>query len=84
MSERRYSDEDVHRILADAVEVDAAGLGAERGLTLAQIQSIAAEAGLSPASVVAALAHEVAAFGRYLDRPSELSVLAPAWPIDSR
>ena len=44
MSERRYSDEDVHRILSDAVEVDAAGLGAERGLTLAQIQSIAAEA----------------------------------------
>ena len=54
MTERRYSDEDVHRILANAVEVDAAGLGAERGLTLAQIQSIAVEAGLSPAAVVAA------------------------------
>ena len=54
MPERRYSDEDVHRILSNAVEVDAAGVGADRGLTLAQIQSIAAEAGLSPAAVTAA------------------------------
>jgi len=55
MPERRYSDDDVHRILANAVEVDAAvGSGAGRGLTLAQIQSIAVEAGLSPEAVVAA------------------------------
>ena len=55
MPERHYSDEEVHRILANAVEVDAAvDMGAERGLTLAQIQSIAAEAGLSPSAVIAA------------------------------
>jgi hypothetical protein len=55
MPERRYSDDDVHRILSSAVEVDAAvDAGAGRGLTLAQIQSIAAEAGLSPAAVAAA------------------------------
>ena len=55
MPERRYSDEDVHRILSNAVEVDAAvDMGGERGLTLAEIQSIAAEAGLSPAAVAAA------------------------------
>jgi len=53
MTERRYSDEDVHRILSNAVDVDAA-VSAGRGMTLAEIQSIAAEAGLSPAAVAAA------------------------------
>jgi hypothetical protein len=57
MPERRYSDEEVHRILAEAVEVDATlDTGAGRGLTLAEIQSVAAEAGVSPASVSAAVA----------------------------
>lgn len=59
MSERRYSDEDVQRILANAAESEAA-LGSngsdDRGMTLAEIQRIAAEAGLSPASVRAAAA----------------------------
>jgi len=56
--ERRYSDEDVQRILASAVESDAAlGAGASgRGMTLAELQLIAAEAGVSPASVAAAAA----------------------------
>lgn len=64
MTERRYSDEDVQRILAGAVESDAAlSTGStDRGLTLAEIQSIAAEAGVSPASVSAAAA--------VLDHPS--------------
>lgn len=54
--ERRYSDEEVKRILASAVESDAAlSAGApERGMTLAEIQRIGAEAGLSTASVNAA------------------------------
>lgn len=56
MPERRYSDEDVKRILFSAVESDAALStdATECGMTLAEIQSIAAEAGVSPASVGAA------------------------------
>jgi hypothetical protein len=55
MPERRYTDEEVHRILAAAVEVDATvATSAEQGLTLAQIQRVAAEVGVSPASVTAA------------------------------
>ena len=57
MPERRYSDEEVHRILANAVEVDSATVdAASGGLTLAQIQRVATEAGLSAASVTAAVA----------------------------
>ena len=55
--ERRYTDEEVRLILSNAVEVDSSmAAEAERGLTLAQIQRVAAEAGLSPASVAAAAA----------------------------
>lgn len=56
MSDRRYTDDEVQRILASASESDAAlGAGAsERGLTLEEIQRIAVEAGLSPTSVTAA------------------------------
>lgn len=56
MPERHYSDEEVKRILASAVESDAAlSAGAsERGMTLAEIQRIGTEAGLSAASVSAA------------------------------
>lgn len=56
MSERRYTDDEVQRILASASESDAAlGAGAsERGMTLAEIQKVATEAGLSAASVTAA------------------------------
>lgn len=56
MPERRYSDDEVKRILSDAVESDAA-LGetaGERGMTLAEIEQIGVEAGLTPASVRAA------------------------------
>ena len=57
MSERRYSDEEVRRILHNAVEVDSSMVArAESGLTLAQIQCVAAETGLSAASVIAAVA----------------------------
>lgn len=56
MPERRYSDDEVKRILSNAVDSDAAlsQSTAERGMTLAEIESIAAEAGLTPASVRAA------------------------------
>ncbi len=55
MTERRYSDEDVQRILASAAESDTLGTGGTgRGMTLVEIQRIAAEAGVSPASVTAA------------------------------
>lgn len=56
MPERRYSDEEVKRILASAVESDTAlSAGAsEQGMTLAEIQRIGSEAGLSMASVNAA------------------------------
>jgi hypothetical protein len=57
VTERRYSEEEVHRILTDAVEVDSSMVArAEGGLTLAQIHRVAAEAGLSAASVTAAVA----------------------------
>jgi hypothetical protein len=56
--ERRYTDEEVQRILASAVESDAAlpGGSADAGMTLAEIQGIAKEAGVSLASVSAAAA----------------------------
>ena len=57
MPERRYSEEEVQRILTDAVEVDSSRVArAERGLTLTQIQRVAAETGISPESVAAAVA----------------------------
>lgn len=58
MPERRYSHEDVQRILASAAEADAAlGSGtADGGMTLAQIQRIGAEAGITGSSIAAAAA----------------------------
>ena len=58
VSERRYSDDEVQRILDSAVESDAAlTAGAtQTGMTLAEIQRIAEEAGVSPVSVTAAAA----------------------------
>ena len=56
MSERRYTDEEVQRILDTAAESEAsltAGSAAQ-GMTLAEIQRIAAEAGLSANAVTAA------------------------------
>jgi hypothetical protein len=59
MPERRYSDDDVRRILDAAAEAesDASGMAPEsRGMTLAEIERIAVEAGLNPGSVAAAAA----------------------------
>jgi hypothetical protein len=59
MTDRRYSDDDVRRILASAAEVESAAAGTpgeSDGMTLAEIQRIAAEAGLDPTSVTAAAA----------------------------
>ena len=89
MPERRYSEEEVRRILNNAVEVDSSMVArAEGGLTLAQIQRVAAETGLSPASVtaaVAALDHEsrVPATPRLLGLPVGVAstVVLPG-PID--
>lgn len=56
MPERRYSDDEVKRILSNAVESDAAlsASTSEPGMTLAEIERIGVEAGLTPASVRAA------------------------------
>lgn len=58
MSERRFSHEDVQRVLASAAEADAVlGPGAEDGgMTLAEVQHIGAEAGISASSIAVAAA----------------------------
>lgn len=58
MTERRYSDDEVQRIIANAVESDSALTtgSVTQGMTLAEIQRIAAEAGVSPTAVTAAAA----------------------------
>lgn len=55
MSDRRYSDEEVRRILALAAEAEtAAAAESDRPWTLREVEQIAAEAGLAPQSVAAA------------------------------
>ena len=55
MSDRRYSDEEVRRILALAAEAEiAAAAESDRPWTLHEVEQIAAEAGLAPQSVAAA------------------------------
>ena len=55
MADRRYSDEDVRRILALAAEAEAAAANEpERTWTLADLEQIGAEAGLAPQAVAAA------------------------------
>lgn len=55
MPERRYSDDDVRRILALAAEAEAAAAAEpERPWTLGEIARIGAEAGLAPHAVTAA------------------------------
>lgn len=59
MPERRYTDAEVERILADAAQTEAVRASAAEagtGMTLAEIQRIAAEAGINPSSVVSAAA----------------------------
>ena len=54
-AERRYTDEEVGAILRQASEPGARNLPAERdGMTLAELQSIAAEVGIDPRAVEAA------------------------------
>ena len=84
MSERRYSDDDVHRILARAAEVETAlqpGDGDERAWTLAQIQQVGAEAGLSPVAIAAAAATldraGDAAGGRHFGLPTSVVHAVP-------
>ena len=55
MSDRRFSDEEVRRVLMLAAEAEgAAGADAERPWTLAEVERIGAEAGLAPEAVSAA------------------------------
>jgi hypothetical protein len=56
--ERRYTDDEVQRIIASAVESETAltTSSAAPGMTLEEVQRIAAEAGVSPASIAAAAA----------------------------
>ena len=83
MQERRYSEDDVHRILSLAAEAEATAVGSgERQWTLAEIQRAGAEAGIAPAAVVAAavaLESQAAAPGdqRYLGLPVAVSRAVP-------
>ena len=54
MSDRRYTDEDVRRILALAAEAEAAGGDPERPWTLDDVTRIGTEAGLAPQTIAAA------------------------------
>jgi hypothetical protein len=84
MNERRYSDEDVHRILARAAESEAA-LHAEptdQSWTLSAIQRVGAEAGLGAGAIAAAAAaldreSGGAAGGRYLGLPIAVTRAVP-------
>ena len=53
MADRRYSDEDVRRIIALAAEAEAAA-APERRWTLGDVEQIGAEAGIAPSAVTAA------------------------------
>jgi hypothetical protein len=54
MPDRRYTDEDVRRILALAAEAEAAGSDPERPWTLDEVTRIGTEAGLAPQTIAAA------------------------------
>lgn len=57
MAERRYTDEEVHAILARAAESDTALVpGDAGGWTLAEIQKAGTDAGMSPAAIALAAA----------------------------
>jgi hypothetical protein len=59
MPDRRYTDEEVQQILADAAQSEgtrSSGDEGEPGMTLAEIQRVASEAGLSSTAVVTAAA----------------------------
>jgi len=84
MNERRYSDEDVHRILARAAESEAAlhAEPADRSWTLSAIQRVGAEAGLGAGAIAAAAAaldreSGGTAGGRYLGLPIAVTRAVP-------
>jgi hypothetical protein len=83
MSARRYSDEEVRRILALAAEAEAAAAAeADRPWTLGDVEQIGAEAGLAPQAVAAAalaLERQPAGpgSGRYLGLPVAVSRAVP-------
>ena len=83
MPDRRYSDEEVRRILALAAEAEAAaGAEAERPWTLSDVEQIAAEAGLAPQTVAAAafaLEHQTSTPepGRYFGLPVAVARTVP-------
>lgn len=83
MSARRYSDEDVRRIIALAAEAEvAAGAEPERLWTLGDVEQIGTEAGLAPQAITAAalaLEHQPAAAegGRYFGLPVTVSRTVP-------
>lgn len=54
MSERRYTEEEVKQIFASAAESEVLESTPSRGMTLAEVQRIGEEAGLSTAAVTAA------------------------------
>ena len=55
MPDRRYTDDEVRRILALATEAEAAlATPAERAWSLRDVEQIGAEAGIAPAAVTAA------------------------------
>ncbi|MEK9499447.1 hypothetical protein WI372_00455 [Gemmatimonadota bacterium DH-20] len=66
MTERRYTDQEVARLLQRAADIDRdapSGAAVARGLSLAELQEIAAEAGIAPTAVARA-ADEIAAPAR--------------------
>lgn len=83
MSARRYSDEEVRRILALTAEAEAAAQAeADRPWTLKEVERIGAEAGLAPQAVAAAalaLERQPAGpeGGRYLGLPVSVSRAVP-------
>ena len=85
MADRRYSDEDVRRILALAAEAEAAAAAEpERAWTLADVEQIGAEAGLAPQAVAAAAlalerrpAEAESEGGRYFGLPVAVSRTVP-------
>lgn len=56
MGERRYTDQEVTRLLQRAADLDrdTGGTGVARGLSLAELREIASEAGIDPAAVTRA------------------------------
>lgn len=88
MTERRYSEQQVREILARAVEDRTShALQSSKGMTLAELKDIGAEAGIDPSSVErAALAVDAAEPGRYsglIGAPMSLSThRSVAAPLD--